>query len=467
MTYQLVKLLIKSKDKIDEFTKVLDFAISSIKAQLDIYTNLPIMNNYLIIQNYLIFLLVVILNLRNIPSYIKTFFEGGYLRTLKKLFLDMNSRKRERILKMIYTLFFDEYKDYFFRETEDKEIQTILLNEQLLFSKDFLNTISGCGGETYKKMLNIVSNFDISYTNYFNNRQVDEDDRPAYKLSIAQGLIRVIFSKEKNKYISEENKFFEFDMLKKIIDKDMKETSEKFGDDYKTVFRKEDICDDFIKFMFFFFGNSMLIDSFITPLKTLLGVAGITDGKTNNRDISLEEYNGLMEIVIQKLKTKIPVVLKILLKLLYKSIGKYFTIDKENYSPLFTSLFFNYIINPKVQELYKIDIRNCNFIRSLNRLLRNTIYNSKFIEGDTLEIFNPHIKENHKKLKQLIKEQVIDFKIDNNAKSSLKNLFTEKYLLYPKFLFYYDSQELLSAIEGGVKENVIFEDITTNNTPED
>ena len=57
----------------------------------------------------------------------------------------------------------------------------------------------------------------------------------------------------------------------------MEETVTKFGDEYKTLFRKEDLCDDVIKYMFFIFGNSMLIDSFVKPLKTMLNKIGITD----------------------------------------------------------------------------------------------------------------------------------------------------------------------------------------------
>ena len=57
----------------------------------------------------------------------------------------------------------------------------------------------------------------------------------------------------------------------------MEETVAKFGDEYKTLFRKEDLCDELIKYMFFIFGNSMLIDYFVKPLKRMLNSIEITD----------------------------------------------------------------------------------------------------------------------------------------------------------------------------------------------
>ena len=53
--------------------------------------------------------------------------------------------------------------------------------------------------------------------------------------------------------------------------------------EYKTLFRKEDLCDDVIKYMFFIFGNSMLIDSFVKPLKSMLSKIGITDEPIEKR----------------------------------------------------------------------------------------------------------------------------------------------------------------------------------------
>ena len=246
----------------------------------------------------------------------------------------------------------------------------------------------------------------------------------------------------------------------------MYETKEKFGDEYKTLFRKEDLCDDVIKYMFFIFGNSMLIDCFVMPLKNMLRKIGITDELIEakdplpmKRDITVEEFDILMGIIINTLSTKLPDVLKILLKILYESIKQNFKIEEDNYSPLYTSLIFNFLISPRIQMLYSINPLNCVFVRSLNRILRNTCFNSKFTEGDSLYEFNNSIETNYKKLQKLIREKIISIEINDEIKNSLKDLFTEKYIIYPKFLFYWDSQLLCATIDGGVEQIISFEEL--------
>ena len=81
----------------------------------------------------------------------------------------------------------------------------------------------------------------------------------------------------------------------------MEETKKKFGDEYRTLFRKEDLCDDVIKYMFFIFGNSMMIEAFVKPVKKMLKSIGIVEdssfSRDNNhdqnkkRDITVGEYN--------------------------------------------------------------------------------------------------------------------------------------------------------------------------------
>ena len=251
----------------------------------------------------------------------------------------------------------------------------------------------------------------------------------------------------------------------------MVETVQKFGDEYKTLFRKEDLCDDIIKYMFFIFGNSMLIDCFVKPLKNMLADIGITDEMIERkeefpmkRDIKKEEFNTLCNTIVETLSKKIPEVLKILLKLLYESVNEHFTIEKDNYGPLYTSLIFNFLISPRIQMLYSINPINCVFVRSLNRLLRNMCFNFKFAPGDPLCIFNDTIEKNNKKLKQLIMDKIISININDQVKNSLSDLFTEKYLIYPRFLFYWDSQLLCATITGGVDKIITFEELKTVST---
>ena len=452
-----------------DFETILDLLLSSTKDKIKEYLEDPGFNRLMLIQNYIIFFMVLVLNLKKYPSFMKIIF-NGQLQFFQKLcdsIFEMKSKKNKKLLSILSNIFLEEYKDIYFRKPKkDEELENIFINQQTEFSSKFLETVTFYDENTYKKMFQILLNFDISYLNFFTyNNKIKDEEKPSYKLCIAQSLIRVAFSKEKKKFFEKE-KFYEYNLLKRIIDKDMQETVAKFGDEYKTLFRKEDLCDDVIKYMFFIFGNSMLIDSFVKPLKSMLNSIGITDELIEKkaelpmkRDITKDEFNKLIGTIIDTLSKKIPDVLKILLKLLYESVNKHFTIDKDNYGPLYTSLIFNFLISPRIQMLYSINPLNCIFVRSLNRLLRNTCFNFKFTEGDPLSIFNDSIEKNHKKLKQLIKDKIISININDKVKNSLRDLFTEKYLIYPKFLFYWDSQLLCATIDGGVEQIISFEEL--------
>jgi hypothetical protein len=215
----------------------------------------------------------------------------------------------------------------------------------------------------------------------------------------------------------------------------------------------------------------MLIESFVKPLKKMLNKIGLTEDIINNKDplamkreIKKAEFEALVCEIIDSLSSKIPDVLRILLKLLYDSVNEHFTIEKDNYGPLYTSLIFNFLISPRIQMLYSINPLNCVFIRDLNRLLRNTCFNFKFAETDKLSVFNDIIEKNNKKMKDFINEKIISITINDNVKNSLRDLFTEKYLIYPKFLFYWDSQLLCGTITGGVDKMINFEELKSRNS---
>ena len=434
----MCQIISNSKEKEKDFEKLLEYLLNAVKEKIKEYAEDPNFNRLMLIQNYIIFFMVLVLNLKSYTNLIKLIFRGKLLffSELRDNINNMRTRKRNKLLSILSNIFLEEYKGVFFNNN-DKELEDLFIEQQTDFSELCSETVTFYDDSTYKKMFQTLLRFDISYNNFFsNNDKISDDEKPSYKLCVAQSLIRVAFSKEKKKFYKEKGNYYEYDLLKRIIDKDMEETREKFGDEYKTLFRKEDLCDDVIKYMFFIFGNSMLIDCFVMPLKKMLKNLGITDELIEakdplpmKRDIKKEEFNTLMELIIETLSTKIPDVLKILLKLLYESVNQHFTIDKNNYSPLYTSLIFNFLISPRIQMLYSINPLNCVFVRSLNRILRNTCFNAKFAEGDSLYEFNESIEINYKKLQKLINEKIISIVINDEIKNSLKDLFTEKYLI--------------------------------------
>ena len=94
-------------------------------------------------------------------------------------------------------------------------------------------------------------------------------------------------------------------------------------------------------------------------------------------------------------------------------------------------------------------------VRSLNRLIKNTCFNHKFNEMDDLNKFNDLIEKYHINMENLIINNVININENSDyVKKSLKELFTEKNLVYPKFLFYRDCK-LISKTINGVKDEMI------------
>jgi hypothetical protein len=426
--------------------------------------------------------MILFINIKQSNTFIKTVFEEGtnFFQSLISLIKQMDSNIQKQLFGILNNIFLSDYKSLYFKKNsseKDEQLEQIFINNQIYFSNFYNESETIFSKSDYKKMFDILSSFDLSYDNFFSNKtEIKPEDKINYKLSISQSIIRVAFSKEKSKFLDyekEENKYFEYYFIKRVIEKNMEDTKKKFGDDYRTLFRKEDLYDDILKYIFFIFGNMMMVECFVKPVEKMLKQIGIDEEtiKTNIlaaldlplvRDINKEEFGILIVEIIEQLNNTIPLVLKIILKLLYNAVIKQFTIDKENYAPLYTSLMFNFILNPRVQLLYSINPMNILLVRSLNRLVRNTCFNYKFSPTDELNSFNDLIEINHKKLKKFMVENIIE--IDENdikTKNSLRDLFTEKYLVYPNFLFYYDIDLLCATINGGIDEIINIREIKT------
>ena len=256
--------LVKLGDE-ESFEKTLSLISYSIQNKVELYNKNPTQHNFFLIKNYIIFFMIITINLKKYPNFIKNIFKGksNFFNCLVQLIKQIQKiKKRHELFSILNYLVLEEYKGLYFRtEQPDKELEEIFIEQQLFFSSMVLD-ISSYDEATYKKIINILFHFNLSYDNFFKYyKSIKDEDKPEYKLKIAQSIIRVAFSKEKSNYTKE--KFYEYTFIKRVIDKDMEETRQKFGDEYRTLFRKEDLCDDVIKYMFFIFGNSMMIGQMI------------------------------------------------------------------------------------------------------------------------------------------------------------------------------------------------------------
>ena len=191
----MCQIVNNSKNKEKDFEKLLEYLLESIKEKIKEYTEEPNFNRLMLIQNYIIFFMVLVLNLKSYTSLIKIIFQGNlkFFSELRDSINSMKTSKKKKLLSILSNIFLEEYKDVFFNK-KDKELEDIFIEQQTDFSNICSETVTFYDDTTYKKMFQILLKFDISYNNFFsNNNKIKDDDKPAYKLSVAQSLIRVAF----------------------------------------------------------------------------------------------------------------------------------------------------------------------------------------------------------------------------------------------------------------------------------
>ena len=457
------------------FISFLSLLYNSIHDKIEIYLKDRNRINFTAITNYIIFFMILFLNVSDTGIFIKTIFEEGtnFFKSLIKLIEKLDLKDKNSLFGILNNLFLDDYKLLYFKKNtseKDDSLEMLFINNQIYFSNIYFESEEGFGDKEYRNMFNKLSRFEFSYDNFFKDKNIDNiKDKSYYKLIIAQSIIRVVFSKEKYLYIDESSKtskYFEYYFIKNLIDKDLEITQKKYGNDISIIFRKEDIFDDIIKYIFYIFGNMMMIESFVKPVEKMLKKIGLDEESIENnilvaldlplvRDINKEEFEILIKEISESLNETMPLIIKIILKFLYNSLIKYYKIDKNNFNPLYTALFFNYIISPKTQEMFEINPMKILLVRSLNKLVKNTCFKYKINEADNLSKFNALIEKYNINMKNLIINNVIQ--LDENEESNkkyMKQLFSEINLVYPKFLFYRDSK-LISKTFNGVSDEFI------------
>ena len=467
-------LLLTKKDDKKFYNEYLVLLVELLKEKIDKYKKEENYINTSLVINNLLFILTLNINLKDYPIFLKLLLKK-YFKIFLNLIKDIKNEKLSNILlDLLSGLFLEEYKSIYFRKEKNKKLEEQYINKEMELTKIYLNKITSYQDEIYNKIFYLLFDFNFNYDIIFNNysKKISQEEKPIFKINLIQSILRLLFSQEKY-YYYQEKQYYEFDLLKKIIDKNIEETFKLNGDEYKTVFRKDDIYDDIIKYIFFMFGNMTMIKAFFNPLKKTMKKKGIIMNKNddnkkivNEKNITPKEFELFFDEMIDGFRKHLPYILKIVLKLIYTSVRKYFTIEKDNYRPLNTALIFNYIVNPRVQALYSINPSKYKFIRTLNRLLCNTCFNTPFNEKDKLSKYNEYIESNNKKLKIFIQKFIISIDEEKEeAKINIKNLFNEKFKIYPTFFFHWDSKFFYTSINEKMEKIIICEkeNINSNN----
>jgi len=454
-------------------------------------------NNFIVLKNNLIYFMVIVINLKNNEkfNYYLTKEKIVYLTTLISKAQKIKNLENKKIcLNILYQLFSNEYihlgldiilEEKFENKNNINNIKISEEEENVIIDKENenVNIINNNNNnqnnydsesytilnnfylsqkakeikdnivqkEKYNKVIDLLFNFDSQ--NFLNIKQDNNIDYSVLffnNINLAQNIILILFSKEKYNFLKNEKEdvYYEFDFLDKVIKKNIAQTKEIHGDKYRNLFRKDSVTNNIIKYIFFIFGNNMLIESIIKPLNTLLNLIGLNNEfeivsfKGNSlkkeRNITKDEFDILFEKVMEKLNDNIPFFFRLFLKMIYDNIiNSYPNLAKDDYTPLSSLFFFSYLSNPRIQNIFEIFPEKCLLIKSFFRLLYNTSLNIKFKENDNLFFFNDEIEKYYKKINEFYENNIINVDINNEEnKKYLKNLFDEMGIAYPEFLFY-------------------------------
>ena len=422
-------------------------------------------NTFLLLKNNLKYFLLILINLKDNEKF-NYFFSKEKLdyliMILTKIQKIKNKKDKQICNNILFNLFSQEYiylgsnlisiennkeKNKNKNSKSKKILIDFYLTQKTLEAKEAEKKLLKT--EKYQKIIESLFNFDSENFLYFKkNSEIDYSLHFYHQIELVENIIFILFSKEKYNFLKNDNVYYEYEFLDKLIKKNISETKEMHGDKHRNLFRRDTISNDIIKYFFFIFGNSMIIESIIKPLNTILKIIGLSneieniDFKRNSikkeRNITKDEFKILFEKIIEKLNENIPKILKIFLKMIYDNIIIFYpNLEKGDYTPISSLFFFSYISNPRIQKMFDIYPEKCLFIKSVYKLIYNSSFNIKFNEGDNLFIFNDEIDIYFKKINEFYEKNVINIDMNNDDnKKYLQNLFNEIGVIYPEFIFY-------------------------------
>ena len=181
-------------------------------------------------------------------------------------------------------------------------------------------------------------------------------------------------------------------VIENLIISHVAQTKEQYGNEYTSLFRKDDFPNLMIKYFFFSFGNDCFINAFYTPLSKHINFfeQNFTNEKekfeTKNFEIFFDEF-------VDKLTETFPYILKVILRLIDIEVKKQYEIEKENFAPLYTVAIFDFFINPKIEDIYQIGINKKKSMRYIIRIMRNICFKTKFDKDDKCTEFNSIIEK--------------------------------------------------------------------------
>ena len=120
---------------------------------------------------------------------------------------------------------------------------------------------------------------------------------------------------------------------------------------------------------------------------------------------------------------------------------------KKNYSPIYTFLFFDFYISPKIFDIYKMNFSVYNSIKLLNKVIRNIFFKKYFNENDILNPFNSIIEKCHNLINSKMEDKLNLINLDNKSEINILMMSSISNISFPQFLQNYGVENLKEYIK--------------------
>ena len=378
----------------------------------------------------------------------------------------------DQIKGLINSIFLQkEYKTIFFRNPRSFPLETFYTQEQMKLDQELQKGINTFKEENYVTLLDFIINLSFSDSNLDDDSSIKKEFIDTYKVQIVQSMIRIVFSKDKYYYFSNEKvkksriqikqkpseiySYYEYNFLERLIYKSV--YSSKTGDSLKDerIFENDTIFNDILNNIFFLFGNDTLYRSYVIPLKKLLSRC-----EEKEEGLNIINVSRFITDLLFSLKRTLPYILKIILKLSFSICQEILSISPLDFTPIYSLLFFSFILSPRVQTMFKIKVNNINNLLTVEKIIKYICLKKTFKENDEYSNFNNLILQYNQRLKSFIIENIIPISEKRkDVKDYLQCLALNKEIQIPKLLFYIDCNNVIKIVSGGKNYNYIYETV--------
>ena len=378
----------------------------------------------------------------------------------------------DQIKGLINSIFLQkEYKSIFFRNQRSFPLETFYTQEQMKLDQELQKGINTFKEENYVTLLDFIINLSFSDSNLDDDSSIKKEFIDTYKVQIVQSMIRIVFSKDKYYYFSNEKvkksriqikqkpseiySYYEYSFLERLIYKSV--YSSKTGDILKDerIFENDTIFNDILNNLFFLFGNDTLYRSYVLPLKKLLSRC-----EEKEEGLNIINVSRFITDLLFSLKRTLPYILKIILKLSFSICQEILSISPLDFTPIYSLLFFSFILSPRVQTMFEIKVNNINNLLTVEKIVKYICLKKTFKEDDEYSNLNNLILQYNQRLKSFIIENIIPISEKRkDVKDYLQCLALNKEIQIPKLLFYIDCNNVIKIVSGGKNYNYIYETV--------